>query len=712
MRVIALLVVCLLMACAGGGLDAEPGVAAQGFLTVKLVDAPADVAALRVTVETLKLRACGGDSNASPWRDWDLGHREFDLLQLRNGAFARLLELVPIKAGRYCEARLVLAPNAKITMVGGDIYALQIPSADTSGFKIKGEFEVRATVRTLVTIDFDVDSSLHQAGRAAKYVLRPVLDITSVDYEPLPPSVPVNPSSTGTIDVGPAGNVINLGQGVSIEFPAGAVPVDTRFTWTSVEVPTPGFATRVFEFQPHMMFAVPPTVTLPVLPAAVTAVGKTWIHVDGQRLATTRNADTVSAVVPHFSNVYGMVSENVIVQESQAFCSGPSKYWHDDTEGSDGRMKWTYNNDAAIGVENACEYRLDLRSGRWELQVYIPADHATAHACYQIDTGIVSKRLVVDQKTVFGSWVSLGVFDANREAKIVLTDLTNDPRLATFVGFDAVRALPAEGKAVGTTLADCPVFGASTPAPPSAGKVELVLNDNHLNLDLRHAYYINPVDVIRFDSVAADALRAALRNNQNAAVSLYLALMFSGELSAFLAANGNIGDFLDILTKDPKVAIGEVLGDWGADALDVWGMIMSAVQAKALLANIEKSKGDLFLLIGQHNPHEISIPSLRPDGFVAVVDDLNPDTLRGFNLLSWFSDLVYFPPLDEEASRPKKCSLGKGIRQDFWTSTWTPVPNEWVPGWTIFTGTKCKERWCPPGYDYLLNRGWVEPVCQ
>lgn len=108
-----------------------------------------------------------------------------NLLNLKeNNDFLSVLEMEP---GLYTEMRLYLAEgNDKVTIEGkgnyvkkenGFIYPLKIPSGSSSGFKLKGSFEVKKGQPHQLMIDFNVEESIVKQGKKDRYLLKPVAHI-------------------------------------------------------------------------------------------------------------------------------------------------------------------------------------------------------------------------------------------------------------------------------------------------------------------------------------------------------------------------------------------------------------------------------------------------------------------------------------------------------------------------------------------------------
>lgn len=177
----------LLAACGGGGGDGGGSVAAQGQLSVAMTDAPACYKKVLVTVEKVRVQtsSTAAESDAG-WQEIVPagGPVQVDLLDLTNGKLAEL-GTTTVPAATYSQLRLVLADNTganplanAVQLNDGTMVALKTPSAQQSGLKIQGNFNVAADTTTPVLLDFDACKSIVVAGGSGQYILKPVVRLT------------------------------------------------------------------------------------------------------------------------------------------------------------------------------------------------------------------------------------------------------------------------------------------------------------------------------------------------------------------------------------------------------------------------------------------------------------------------------------------------------------------------------------------------------
>lgn len=299
-------------------LSTTPESRLTGVIDVRLHDAPLDAKAIVVTVERLRFRPCNGGS----FIELDVTNGPLDLLKLQDGVLAQLLDDAKLPVGRYCEARLVLTEPSTLLDSSDVLHVLKTPSGSSSGFKIKGEFQIiPGDIRTILTVDFDAEQSIHSWGKN-DYILEPVVHIESVEYETVsggavPPgeyldytAFTVDPSANSTID---------LGGGSQLTFFPGAVLEATTFVATRWAPKSDDIRSDLFRFSPHYQFLVPPYLEL-----SYQDDGRPGqIHLDYDVLPTIYSAGVASASLPHFS----------LTDEQASPCSSPGAegYYCDST---------------------------------------------------------------------------------------------------------------------------------------------------------------------------------------------------------------------------------------------------------------------------------------------------------------------------------------------------------------------------------------------
>lgn len=185
-RILLAAISSMLVAC-GGGSDGDPApVATTGTLRVALTDLPAcGYDEVNVTVERVRVhQSASATEDAGGWSEVVLNPvKRVNLLNLTNGVLEEL-GTTTLPAGTYTQLRLVLSSNTaaapmanSVVPTGGTATALDTPSAQQSGLKIKTNVGVAASQLADIVLDFHVCDSVVRAGQSGRYILKPVLSI-------------------------------------------------------------------------------------------------------------------------------------------------------------------------------------------------------------------------------------------------------------------------------------------------------------------------------------------------------------------------------------------------------------------------------------------------------------------------------------------------------------------------------------------------------
>lgn len=186
-----------LAACDGGGAGTGSG---ASRLTIRLTDAPGDLAQAWVKVENVYLQGTSAADSTSGRVELPLASTGYvDLLTLAGGGFRTLVGDATVPAGTYSQLRFVVC-DAYVVTDDGRVFAtkdaelpagvaatgeLKIPSGCSSGFKVKlpnGGVKLESDA-TVMVVDFDVSQSFgHEAGKSGKWVMKPVMTATEVGF--------------------------------------------------------------------------------------------------------------------------------------------------------------------------------------------------------------------------------------------------------------------------------------------------------------------------------------------------------------------------------------------------------------------------------------------------------------------------------------------------------------------------------------------------
>lgn len=105
--------------------------------------------------------------------------RVFNLMDYQNGDIYDLGE-GELDAGIYSELRLITDGNSYVKFDDGSTEALEIPSGSSSGYKIKGDYQIAANNKTNLVIDVDLRKAFVRTGNDT-YKLRPTARLVNED---------------------------------------------------------------------------------------------------------------------------------------------------------------------------------------------------------------------------------------------------------------------------------------------------------------------------------------------------------------------------------------------------------------------------------------------------------------------------------------------------------------------------------------------------
>jgi hypothetical protein len=111
---------------------------------------------------------CQNDTNGT-WITIVNETQTFDLIQLQDAT--EVLGEINLSAGWYTQIRLYV-DNALVT-IDGEQYDLKIPSKNV---KLITPFLVQDNETLILTLDFDVQKSVHKSGNG-RYIMRPTIKV-------------------------------------------------------------------------------------------------------------------------------------------------------------------------------------------------------------------------------------------------------------------------------------------------------------------------------------------------------------------------------------------------------------------------------------------------------------------------------------------------------------------------------------------------------
>ncbi len=162
----------------------------NGRLIIKVTDAPFPISYIEsasVTITKVEFRKAGdGISDGNPFSVLWEGSAEFNLLELRNGIVAELLDL-EIPAGEYNLIRLYVE-EAHLKIKDGGDFNVKVPGGRQTGIKIfiKPGLIVEGGLTSELLLDFDLSGSFVLRGNMERpagikgFLFKPV--IRAVNY--------------------------------------------------------------------------------------------------------------------------------------------------------------------------------------------------------------------------------------------------------------------------------------------------------------------------------------------------------------------------------------------------------------------------------------------------------------------------------------------------------------------------------------------------
>lgn len=132
-----------------------------------------------LTMATIGMNDEEDDPDDSSHAGWYLvvnESQEFDLIELKEKNITEILGENSLSVGKYTQIRLSIE-KANITIINAtgnpEIHEMMIPS---SSIKLIKPFWIRENETTELTLDFDVNESVHQTGKN-KFIMRPTIKI-------------------------------------------------------------------------------------------------------------------------------------------------------------------------------------------------------------------------------------------------------------------------------------------------------------------------------------------------------------------------------------------------------------------------------------------------------------------------------------------------------------------------------------------------------
>lgn len=157
------------------------GVSAEApRISVRLVDAPGDYAAVNVEIVDVMIKMDDDSDSDEGWISLNAVDGMVNLLDFTGGYSKVLVNQYQIPAGTLSQMRLVLGEGNSIDIEvdeEGTIqnYPLKTPSAQQSGLKVKINAVIEEGFTYDYVLDFDVEKSIVMSGNSDNIILKPVI---------------------------------------------------------------------------------------------------------------------------------------------------------------------------------------------------------------------------------------------------------------------------------------------------------------------------------------------------------------------------------------------------------------------------------------------------------------------------------------------------------------------------------------------------------
>lgn len=143
-----------------------------GTLVLQITDAPGDlnITSAIVTLSSVEVHlGSGGNNSTVGWYTVAEGPNTYDLIDIKD--VKEFLGSAELSSGIYTQIRLHI-DEAKATIDNVE-YNLTVPS---SSIKLVSGFWINESQTTTLTLDFDVNESIHKTGND-QYILQPTIRV-------------------------------------------------------------------------------------------------------------------------------------------------------------------------------------------------------------------------------------------------------------------------------------------------------------------------------------------------------------------------------------------------------------------------------------------------------------------------------------------------------------------------------------------------------
>lgn len=143
-----------------------------GTLVLQITDAPGDlnITSAIVTLSSVEVHlGAGGNNSTQGWYTVVEEQQTFDLIEIEDVKV--LLGTTELETGIYTQIRLHV--DEAMATINGTQYNLTVPS---DNIKLVNAFWINESQTTTLTLDFEVNESIHRTGNN-KYIFQPTIRV-------------------------------------------------------------------------------------------------------------------------------------------------------------------------------------------------------------------------------------------------------------------------------------------------------------------------------------------------------------------------------------------------------------------------------------------------------------------------------------------------------------------------------------------------------
>lgn len=176
-KIIGLGILFLAFACINVSCNKEMNIN-SGRIKIVMTDAVQANIYEHVYIDLKQVSINYDEAKPDVWMDLPTNTGIYDLMELTNNVTTVITSETSIPIGKVYQIRLILGDNNSV-VINGDSHFLKLPSAYSSGIKVKVNEEISRNENLLVLLDFNADKSIHKDG-GDTYIMNPVIDVKNI----------------------------------------------------------------------------------------------------------------------------------------------------------------------------------------------------------------------------------------------------------------------------------------------------------------------------------------------------------------------------------------------------------------------------------------------------------------------------------------------------------------------------------------------------